>query len=123
MSVNDNGSGDGSGYGEKPSVVVKAREQIAGRFDSEPRTLALWRSQKDGTPANGGRSAPVKPGLIQREPGPLRDECGAGQLHATLKPEEWQGDRIWIVALGGEVRGDAEKMWALEREIIEEVIL
>ena len=39
-------------------------------------------------------------------PGPLRGDCGRGQLHATLNPMKWKGDRWWIVALHGEVIGD-----------------
>jgi hypothetical protein len=59
---------------------------------------------------------------VQRERGPLRDYCGKGQLHATLLPTKWQGDRWWIVALIGERHGDDEKYWALEREIIGECL-
>jgi hypothetical protein len=59
---------------------------------------------------------------VHHERGPLRDDCGKGQLHATLIPTKWQGERWWIVALIGERRGDDEKYWALEREIIGECL-
>jgi hypothetical protein len=84
--------------------------------------LAFWRSDAAGKPANGGCCAAVTPGVVHREKGPLRDECGRGQLHATLMPTKWKGDRWWIVALIGEVRGDDEKYWALEREVIGECV-
>lgn len=84
--------------------------------------VAFWRSNKDGKAANGGRCAPVEPGTIHKEKGPLSDECGRGQLHATLIPPKWEGERWWIVALIGEVRGDDGKYWALEREIIGECL-
>lgn len=54
--------------------------------------------------------------------GRSRHECGLGQLHATLLPHAWQGERWWVVALIGEVREDNNKMWALKREIIGEVL-
>lgn len=79
-------------------------------------------SDEDGRPANGGRCAAVAVGTVHREKGPLRSECGRGQLHATLVPTKWQGQRWWIVALIGERRGDDEKYWALEREVIGECV-
>jgi hypothetical protein len=42
-------------------------------------------------------------------------------LHATLEPSKWKGERTWLVALGGDVIGDATKMGALSREILAEV--
>ena len=78
----------------------------------------LWRSRKDGTPANGGASDPVLPGDVHELPGPIPSNCGSGALHATLKPQRWKGERLWAVALHGEVRGDEEKYWGLKREII-----
>ena len=44
-------------------------------------------------------------------------------LHATLKPSQWKGERLWIVALEEPVIGNADKMGALKREIICEVKL
>jgi hypothetical protein len=53
--------------------------------------------------------------------GPLQ-LCSPRALHATLIPPQWVGDRLWIVALKGEIEGDDEKYGALEREIIGEVL-
>ena len=126
------GDGDGDGDGEASKTYWAStigwfaakwpeaqRERLRALQDAGAR-IAFWRSDADGTPANGGRSAPVAPGLVQEEPGPLRGDCGAGQLHATLLPPKWRGDRWWIVALIGEVREDDAKLWALRREILGE---
>ena len=114
-----NGSGSGYGYGngEYWASVVEA---LYVRPIPDNTTLAFWRSNKDGTPSNGGRSLPVKEGDIQKENGPLV-LCSPGTLHATLKPERWSGDRIWLVALVGKVVGDHEKYGCLERHIIKDV--
>jgi hypothetical protein len=117
------GSGDGSGYGDgdgDAALRVVARAALPRQYASDSRVLALWKSTAEGKPANGGKADAVVPGLIQREQGPL-NLCHAGTLHATLEPSRWKGERLWIVALGGEVIGDAEKLGALEREIICEV--
>ena len=42
--------------------------------------------------------------------------------HATLIPPKWKGERVWLVALIGEIAGDDEKYWALEREILGECL-
>jgi hypothetical protein len=124
------GSGYGYGYGDGSywSLTIsyfaakwtEAQRARLGELQKLGAKVAFWRSTERGTPANGGSCAPVAIGTIHREPGPLRDECGEGQLHATLIPPKWKGDRWWIVALLGEVRGDDEKYWALEREILGE---
>lgn len=75
---------------------------------TDSRVIALWKSAANGTPANGGKAPPAYPGMRQEIVGPLR-MCTADALHATLKPEQWQGERLWIVALDGEVVGDDEK--------------
>ena len=124
------GDGDGSGSGSGDywrSVIDGAAISASQRarllaLSAVGARVAFWRSDVDGRPANGGSGEPARPGLVQRAPGPLRAACGSGQLHATLRPEKWQGLRWWIVALLGEVRGDEEKCWALEREIIAEFV-
>ena len=124
------GDGDGDGYGEYwaacvGSFALKWNNSQCARLDAlkaDGARIAYWRSTEKGTPANGGRSDPVAPGTIHVEPGPLRDDCGAGQLHATLIPPKWKGERWWIVALIGEVRGNDDKLWALKREIIGECL-
>lgn len=40
-----------------------------------------------------------------------------------MKPDKWQGERVWVVALFGEVRYQDDKMWGLHREIIGEIDL
>jgi hypothetical protein len=84
-------------------------------------TIAFWRSNADGCPCNGGWAEPAYPSLIQTAPGPLQ-LCQEGTLHATLDPDQWQGERWWIVALIGEVVHDESKMGALTREIIGEAL-
>jgi hypothetical protein len=82
--------------------------------------IAFWRSRKDGRPANGGNAEPAYPGLVQKVKGPL-ELCSPRCLHATYNPPKWQGERIWLVALIGEVKEDENKLGALEREIIAEI--
>jgi hypothetical protein len=124
------GSGSGSGYGSYWQATIacfaaKLGDAFVARVNelqASGAKIAFWRSDRDGRPANGGRAAAVYPGLVQEEPGPLKDACGPGQLHATLLPQKWKGERWWLVALIGEVRGDDEKYWALKREIIGECL-
>jgi len=126
------GYGDGSGYGYGDGAYwrlglrsflsrLSDTQQLRARtIEQAGARLAFWCSSTDGRPANGGQCDPVTVGTVHREKGPLRDECGPGQLHGTLIPTKWRGERWWIVALIGEVRGDDEKHWALEREVIGE---
>jgi hypothetical protein len=128
------GSGDGSGYGHGdgsywratvPYFATKWSAEQRARLDqfvTEGATIAFWRSNKHGLPANGGRSViPAAPGVVHADIGPL-NLCAAGTLHATLIPPRWEGSRWWIVALTGEVAGDDEKLGALRREIIGEAL-
>ena len=114
------GSGDGDGDGNTRRVALS---QLPVKYLADKRTIALWKSNKDGRPANGGvELRPAAPGLKQESPGPLV-LCQPGVLHATLEPSRWKGERLWIVALDGPVVGNAEKMGALKREILCEVKL
>ena len=116
------GYGDGSGDGDE-NLVRAAAGQLPAKYAADERTFGLWKSNADGRPANGGVEVrPATPGLKQEAAGPL-ELCTPHCLHATLKPSKWKGERLWIVALEGEVVGDAEKMGALKREIICEVNL
>ena len=132
------GDGYGYGYGYGDGDASKAywastigwfaskwpepqRERLRELQDAGAK-IGFWRSDAGGAPANGGGPMTATPGLVQEEPGPLRAECGRGQLHATLFPPKWRGERWWIVALIGEVRESDDKMWALKREIIGECI-
>ena len=114
------GSGDGygSGYGDL-ALRALARAFIPDLTDL--RVLALWKSRVDGMPANGGSAEePARPGLRQSVTGPL-ELCTGRCLHATLQPSAWKGERLWIVALEGDIVADAQKMGALTREILCEV--
>ena len=37
-----------------------------------------------------------------------------------MVPPKWQGERLWVVALSGEIVGNDEKLGALSREVIGE---
>jgi len=112
------GSGDGDGYGYGYGSYWS--RLIADRVPHADAMLCLWRSTAKATPANGGHAAPVAPGTIQETAGPL-SLCQPGTLHGTLRPEQWKGERLWIVALHGKVVGNDEKMGALKREIVCEI--
>ena len=131
--VDGYGSGYGSGYGYADywrsvmrHFVVRlavSQQDRAAVLEASGALLAFWRSDVSGCAANNGKNQPVAVGTIEREKGPLRHECGQGQLHATLNPTKWQGERWWIVALIGERRCDGhDKYWALEREVIGECL-
>ena len=62
-------------------------------------------------------------GTVEKVSGPLQI-CTPRALHGTVLPPKWKGDRLWVVALIGEVQNDSEgdKYAALEREIIGEVV-
>ena len=120
------GSGDGdywaatiTGFAAKWSDAQRRRMQELADAGAK---IAFWRSDASGSAANGGCNAPVSIGTVERVPGPLRSDCGQGQLHATLLPHKWQGERWWIVALIGEVREQDDKMWALHREVLGECV-
>jgi hypothetical protein len=131
------GSGSGSGYGygsgsgsgsywlaclpyltDDWTLAQRARLtalQAAGAL------IAYWCSDASGKPCNGGRGKAVSPGHVDTEKGPLA-LCERGTLHATQIPPKWQGERLWVVALTGDVIGDEEKFGALSREVIGEAI-
>ena len=124
------GDGDGCGDGFGSGYWQAAIDTFMAAWPDEHRaravsarsagaTIAYWRSHADGTPSNGGRGEARKAGDVERLSGPLV-MCGPGALHATLEPEKWQGKRVWIVALYGEVCTKDDKLWALHREILGE---
>ena len=122
----DSGDGDGSGSGDGDGDgsgywLQVARKQFPRISKIDGSVIAFWKSDKDGLPINGGdRSQTATAGLLQEVPGPLRI-CTDHALHATMKPEKWKGERLWIVALYGEVMWQEDKVAALRREIIGEV--
>jgi hypothetical protein len=135
------GYGDGSGYGSgygygdgSESYWSSAIKYITDRWSDNTQkkrlaelrnlgaTIAYWRSDKQGQPANNGqRIEAAAPGVVHTAPGPL-NLCSPGTLHATLTPEKWNGERWWIVALIGEVAKSDDKLGALKREIIGEAL-
>jgi hypothetical protein len=40
-----------------------------------------------------------------------------------MQPDEWKGERLWVVALYGEVQFEGDKCAALKREILGEIPL
>ena len=127
------GSGSGSGYGDGDgSYWLKCIKYFALKWTDAQRArleqlqalgtkVAFWKSDQQGKACNGGKNKPVSVGTIEKVDGPL-ELCSRRALHATALLPKWKGDRIWVVALHGEVVGDDEKLGALEREIIGEVL-
>jgi hypothetical protein len=121
---------DGDGYGDG-SYWSKTIQYFAARWSDAQRArleelkalgakICFWRSNKNGDAMRGKRIESAAPGVVHTVQGPL-ELCTDRALHATLIPPRWDGDRLWIVALKGEIAGDDEKYGALEREIIGEV--
>jgi hypothetical protein len=134
--------GDGSGYGHRDGSgygtgyvseeywtacvdVFAARwpdsqRQSLAQYRQMNATIGFWKSDKEGLPSNGGYlSAPVKVGAEHKVNGPLQI-CTERALHATLIPPKWKGERMWIVALLGEVQWEEDKCASLHRVIIGE---
>lgn len=125
------GHGDGAVYGAGYWEALYANAVAAWpdaqkqRLDAAWRDatyLALWKSDAEGCPANGGKSFVASPGLRQHVHGPL-ELCGPGALHATMRPDKWRGTRLWVVALYGEIACEENKIGALQREILGEIPL
>jgi hypothetical protein len=141
------GSGDGSGYGYgygygsgygygdgdgeywlacRGNLIVSWTAEQRARLEAVETAgvrIAFWRSGDDGLPANGGSSriAPAAIGVTHTVSGPL-SLCQPGTLHATAIPPKWNGARVWVVALHGDVIGNDEKFGCLTREILGECV-
>ena len=117
------GSGDGYGYAAYSQAVLQhyAGEIGHKRVKEDGAVLAFWKSKKDGTPANGGAGGARKVGMIEEVAGPLK-LCSNRALHATLDLAQWEGDKIWIVALYPPIAEESNKIGSLKREIIAELI-
>jgi hypothetical protein len=123
------GSGDGYGDGSGDGYWVAVFET---HYSTLPRVrelcsqdptiaFAYWRSDRSGRACNGGNSKEsARPGLIEQISGPL-EICTRRALHATVEPTSYKGDRLWVVALSGEIQISGNKVGALKREIICEV--
>jgi hypothetical protein len=119
------GDGSGSGYLKNATVgfIAMLPEERKAHAEELMRTgakIAYWRSGKDARPSNGGSADPVDIGTVQKIEGPLKI-CTAKALHATYRLDKWSGDRIWLVALKGQVVEQEDKLGALEREILAEL--
>ncbi len=115
------GYGHGSGYGDGYWTAVLEQTPAVKTAKDQGALVAFWKSDSDGKPSNGGSSTVAAVGLKEELPGPLPDNCGRGAFHATLDPSKWKGERLWVVALWGEVRHGEDKMWALKREFLAEI--
>ena len=112
------GSGYGSGYGLAEAYADHALVKQHTADGSQVR-IGVWRSDADGRPVNGGSGDPVHPGLLQEVPGPLQI-CHVG-FHATTEPQNWSGDRWWVVALFEPIQEQGDKFASLKRLVIEEL--
>lgn len=110
-----------------PSTTDAQQQRLRELAADPDARLTYWCSSDDGTPTNGGDLDSVEPGDVHKIddndelavcPDPERGEAG---LHGTDNPHRWQGDRVWIVALIGEVMRGVYKMAARRREIVCEV--
>jgi hypothetical protein len=92
-------------------------------LEKEEAVIAYWNSNEEGQSARYGNQLeiPAGVGVVHISEGPLRNVCGEGQLHATVKPLQWPGSRVWVVAMYGDVRWESDKCWCLKREIIGEI--
>ena len=93
---------------------------MKNRVKDSVGSLGFWRSSQDGKPSNGGSGEERKVGTIEEVEGPL-SICSNQALHATIAPWKWKGERLWVVALYGEIQRQDDKMGALKREILAEI--
>ncbi len=133
------GSGDGAGYGygsgkETQNYKILFEQQLNGwpeavqsrlqELELDATAIAFWRSDSKGLPSNGGSEeiTPAAPGVVHELTGSLKI-CTSRGLHATMDPDKWEGERLWVVALFGEVQWQEDKCAALKREILAEIQL
>jgi hypothetical protein len=106
------------------STIVKWTEKQRSRLEAiwnSSSAIAFWKSDKKGLPCNSGTELePAAPGITHNSSGPLK-LCSVGTLHATMNPDKWKGERLWVVALFGNVKRENDKFGALEREILGEI--
>ena len=96
-------------------------EKKAKELEEAGAILAFWRSDRYGKPCHGGSGPARRVGTIDTEKGPLKP-CDKGALHATLEPNEWGGDRLWVVAMYPPIEHvGSDKIASLKREILADV--
>lgn len=112
-----------SGYGGSGLVYIHTEHGLSAARQLAPERdglMLFWRSGADGKPCNGGSGPAVYPGLVERIDGKA-SLCRRG-FHATAIPSKWEGPRLWLVELRGEVvYGGEDKFCATEREIVREI--
>lgn len=116
------GYGSGDGYGEYLQALADSTlGERAIQLRANGAQIAFWRASEDGRPCNNGTGPPRTVGMVEEEPGPLV-ACQRGALHATLSPNKWTGERLFIVALYPPVlKVDDDKFASLKREILAEI--
>ena len=119
------GYGSGYGYGDGDgeyarAVIDSSLGSRAADLRSAGATLAFWRSDANGCPANGGSGTKAHVGLVEAIAGPL-ELCTPRALHATMTPNKWKGERLWIVALYPPIAVDDDKCGSLKREFLAEI--
>ena len=105
------------------SVQKKRLQKLLNEQKKTPDSvwIGYWNSDQFGRPNNGGNIiSSASPGIIHNIKGEL-EICSNG-LHATKVPHQWQGCRIWIVALLGNRIDEKNKSAGIRREIIGEVL-
>jgi len=123
----DYGDGYGSDYGASgdngnPNALAYTKAILSGwTQENTGTTIAFWRADTEGCPVNGGRDGKSrKVGDVERVDGPLTP-CSPRALHGTRQPWRHKGERLFVVALRGEVHESDGKLAALEREILGEI--
>lgn len=101
----------------RQGIIAKYYEAILRPFQRGTDTIAFWRSDATGKPANGGNSTMATVGLTEEINGPLK-LCTKNALHGTLAPEKWKGERCWIVALHEPVQKIDDKAGSLKRTFL-----
>ena len=114
------GDGDGYGYGYGDGYWIAIFKTYFPTIAVPDSFLAYWKSNKNGAPANGGSGTVASVGLIEKIDGPL-EICTRHALHATIEPPKHKGERLWLVAMKGELKFQDDKVGALEREILAEL--
>jgi hypothetical protein len=117
------GDGDGYGYGSGSGDFIEYLAALLDpwRKEHDQAVLAFWRSNRDGTPANGGIGSARFAGMVEEIPGKELRLCCAAALHATVDPKQWQGDRWWVVALYPPLLVDDNKLGACRRKIVQDL--
>ncbi len=116
-SGNGYGYGYGYGYGDLPTYITALLESADVPNNAIP---AIWRSNKYGTPANGGTGGARCVGQTEEIKSGL-EICTRNALHGTHDPSKWKGERWFIVALHLPVQCQDDKIASAKRTIIKDL--